>query len=178
MIKLQRTTEYALLALKHILKSNQLPGSPSVSAREIAEAYHLPFEITAKTLQRLRDQRVIRSTQGVKGGYRLNSDLKVLGLGEFLTMIEGEQALVGCVSAESPCEYTMGCSLKPVMNALHKKIMSFLNTMSVEDLIRDALIEEKNKGKSTRLDETNFVTRAKQDALSQHSLRLFSEGEN
>ncbi len=139
MIKLQRTTEYAILALKHILKSGQLPGAPSVSAREIAEAYQLPFEITAKTLQRLRDQKIIRSTQGVKGGYRLDSDLGTLGLGHFLTLMEGEQAIVGCVSNDSSCEYGTICSLKPVMGVLHERIMSFLNTVTVESLIQDAI---------------------------------------
>ncbi|MBI2711274.1 MAG: IscS subfamily cysteine desulfurase [Bdellovibrio sp.] len=45
------------------------------SAREIADTYGLPFEITAKTLQRLKETGLIESAHGAKGGYTLHRSL-------------------------------------------------------------------------------------------------------
>lgn len=139
MIKLQRTTEYALLALMYIAGKASKDAYAAASAREIAEVYQLPFDITAKMLQRLRDQGMIQSTQGVRGGYRLASDLSKIGLGKFITLLEGDQGLVGCVVKENQCEYQSGCALKPVLSQLHIRIMNFLDTVPIGEIIQSAL---------------------------------------
>ena len=73
MIKLNRTTEYGLMALRHMSRKQASGGV--TSAREVADSYGLPFEITAKTLQRLRDTGLIQSAQGARGGYTLQRSL-------------------------------------------------------------------------------------------------------
>jgi DNA-binding IscR family transcriptional regulator len=135
MIRLNRTTEYGLMALRHMSKqmhgalrapesakagfagteiagvqgSLSTAGSdagsdtqPWSSAREIAEAYHLPFEITAKTLQRLKDAGWIRSAHGARGGYLLNCVLSEVSFLEFLQSMEGPQGVVACSSLSKP----------------------------------------------------------------------------
>jgi DNA-binding IscR family transcriptional regulator len=86
MIRLNRTTEYGLMALKHMSRKRQAGTSQLdvTSAREIADSYGLPFEITAKTLQRLRDTGLIESAQGARGGYTLKRELEGVSLAEFL----------------------------------------------------------------------------------------------
>ena len=68
MIRLNRTTEYGLMALRYISNKRRRAGGPEswASAREIADTYGLPFEITAKTLQRLKDLELIQSAQGAR----------------------------------------------------------------------------------------------------------------
>src|SRR5438270_7789553 len=102
MIKLNRTTEYGLMALRHMSRkraASQASGTLEVtSAREISDSYGLPFEITAKTLQRLRDKGLIFSAHGARGGYTLQRALNDVTLAEFLDLMEGTQAVISCAS--------------------------------------------------------------------------------
>ena len=88
MIRFNRTTEYGLIALRHM--SRQEIQTRVSSAREISEAYGLPFEITAKTLLKLKDGGLIESAQGSRGGYTIRRSLKDVTLAEFLNFMEGD----------------------------------------------------------------------------------------
>lgn len=137
MIKLNRTTEYGLIALRHMFLKQSKNDSSVTSAREIADTYSLPFEITAKTLQRLKDTSLIQSEQGARGGYTLAKPLSEVKLGEFLEMMEGPQAVVGCTNSQTqtaPCEYHVRCEIKGVMGELNEKVKSFLWGISLADL--------------------------------------------
>lgn len=145
MIRLNRTTEYGLVALRHM--SRKLAADPSgvTSAREIADCYGFPFEITAKTLQRLKDTGIIQSAQGARGGYRLHRVLNDITLADFLGSMEGGNGVVACVmsspetAAESDsCEYQTKCELKILMGALNSRVWKFLQGIKLAE-ITDAL---------------------------------------
>ena len=146
MIRLNRTTEYGLIALRHISRKNDsIPGEVT-SAREIADCYGLPFEITAKTLQRLKETGLIHSAQGARGGYTLHRSLNDISLAEFLELMEGPQAVVLCASSEpdshSPsCEYGGRCEIRGWMNALNHKILNFLSHIPLAELALASPIE-------------------------------------
>src|SRR5262245_14121899 len=101
MIKLNRTTEYGLMALRHMSRKRSSDPQSVTSAREVADSYGLPFEITAKTLQRLKDTGLIHSAQGARGGYTLQRALSDVTLAEFLRLMEGPQAVVACAPVDS-----------------------------------------------------------------------------
>src|SRR5687768_3238647 len=123
MIKLNRTTEYGLMALRHMSRKYSADPKGVTSAREIADSYGLPFEITAKTLQRLKDSGLIQSAHGAKGGYTLLRSLKEISLAEFLQLMEGAPALVACTGPEqnhsSQCEYGQRCEIKNFIGQLN-----------------------------------------------------------
>jgi len=147
MIKLNRTTEYGLIALRHISRKRISDPQGITSAREIADYYELPFEITAKTLQKLKERGFIHSAQGARGGYTLQRELEDITLAEFLESMEGPQSVVACVpfagpGAPSPifskkpairtssndceCEYSGKCEIKGLMTGLNQKVFEFL----------------------------------------------------
>lgn len=138
MIKLNRTTEYGLMALRHMSRKGA-----AASAREIADSYGLPFEITAKTLQRLKDTGLIQSAQGARGGYTISRSLEDVSLAEFLELVEGPQGVVACASGESNssahphpagCEYRGKCEIKSVMSDLNERVYRFLSTIRLAEL--------------------------------------------
>jgi Rrf2 family protein len=142
MIKLNRTTEYGLIALRHMNQKRKNEGATSVtSAREIAESYGLPFEITAKTLQRLKDTGMIQSAQGARGGYTLQCSLSQTSLAEFLKLMEGGQSVVSCTSESSKtsceCEYEQKCGLRPVMASLNDRVHTFLSGIFLSELTEE-----------------------------------------
>ena len=138
MIKLNRTTEYGLMAMRHMSRKR----SEVTSAREIADSYGLPFEITAKTLQRLKDTGLIQSAQGARGGYTLLRSLSDVSLAEFLRLMEGPQAVVACAARTTPagesatagCEYGGRCEIRSLMADLNSRIFGFLAGIRLADL--------------------------------------------
>jgi Rrf2 family protein len=142
MIRLNRTTEYGLMALRHMSKksSKTLPGNPDswTSAREIADCYGIPFEITAKTLQRLKESGIIQSSHGAKGGYTLQRSLSEVSLAEFLALMEGPQKVVACAGSEeqsaSDCEYGSRCEIGQFMNRLNSRLFTFLSSIRLAEL--------------------------------------------
>lgn len=137
MIKLNRTTEYGLIALRHM--SRKKDGV--TSAREVADVYGLPFEITAKTLQRLKDTGLIQSAQGAHGGYSLGKDLKEVSLSEFLRLMEGPKAVVLCANnpAKGGCEYAPKCEIKHMMGHLNQRINHFLSEIYLDEVAKSAV---------------------------------------
>jgi Rrf2 family protein len=139
MIKLNRTTEYGLMALRHMNRKSK-SGPEFTSAREVADVYGLPFEITAKTLQRMKEVGLIESAQGARGGYILQRKLEEITVAEFLELMEGPQAVVACTaepkeqSIPTPCEYQRKCEIQGVMSTLNKKVHSFLAGIRLTDL--------------------------------------------
>jgi Rrf2 family protein len=116
------------------------------SAREISDYFDLPFEILAKTLQRLKEQGMISSSYGTRGGYILARDLKAVNLADFLTMMEGPLSVVACApqapsvtqttESNCGCEYQGNCNIKPVMSAFNDRLYDFLHRISLEELTR------------------------------------------
>jgi Rrf2 family protein len=142
MIKLNRTTEYGLMALRHMSRKHTSDPTEVTSAREIADFYGLPFEITAKTLQRLKDTGLIHSAHGARGGYTLQRSLEEVSLAEFLQLMEGPQSLVACVGPNdepksSECGYGERCEIKHVLNHLNSRVFQFLSEICLAELAGD-----------------------------------------
>jgi Rrf2 family protein len=152
MVKINRVTEYGLIALRHM--SRKRAGEPRsvTSAREIADHYQLPFEITAKMLQRLRDHGLIESAQGARGGYTLSCELEAISLARFLQMMEGGPGVVNCAEArdEKPadseksacaCDYEAHCEIKGAMSMLNRRVWDFLDGIRLSELTGDQPLE-------------------------------------
>ncbi len=143
MIRLNRTTEYGLIALRHMNRKQDSHPDEWTSAREIADAYGLPFEITAKTLQKLKDSGLIQSTHGARGGYHLQRALKEISLAEFLELMEGPQSVVMCAGSKEDhseeCGYNSRCEIKQVMGQLNFRVFNFLSGIPLADLAEGSL---------------------------------------
>jgi Rrf2 family protein len=141
MIKLNRTTEYGLMALRHMSRKD---STAFTSAREVSDIFGLPFEITAKTLQRMRDTGLIQSAQGARGGYTLERSLREITLAEFLELMEGPQTVVACAGksaaaahGEAPvslCEYKTKCDMSSVLGDLNARFIGFLSGIRLSEL--------------------------------------------
>lgn len=143
MLKLNRTTEYGLMALTYI----RTKPSGLSSAREIAEHFDLPFEILAKTLQHLKEEGLISSVQGTHGGYSLCCDLKKLNLTDFLEIMQGPSPLVTCIpisgkngrhSKIDNCSYTPRCNIKHTMEGLNHKLYDLFSRISLDELTQSS----------------------------------------
>ncbi len=67
MLSLTKKTEYGLMALIHL----SCDGSTFRSAREISDCCHIPLPLLMNVLKLLAQHRIVSSTRGARGGYKL-----------------------------------------------------------------------------------------------------------
>jgi len=116
-----------------------------ISAREICDRFKTPFDTTAKVLQILNNNGVLKSTKGIKGGYSLQKPLKEISFNQLNQMIEGKNNSENfCESSKGVCDLYSLCNIVTPLELLNKKMNQFLDQLSLEELFEnDIKLEEK-----------------------------------
>ena len=130
MLKLTKKLEYALISLSYMnINKEQLSSS-----KEISKKNNIPNDILAKVLQKMTRLGYIRSTKGVKGGYRLNKKIEKISLKTFIEDIEGPIGLVDC-SIDQDCMQLTDCSIRSPINQINNNIRDFFNKILIKDIM-------------------------------------------
>ncbi len=149
-MKLNRKMEYSLMALKHM--SQKRPGELT-SAKEISDNYGCPIDATAKVLQQMTRHELLKSVQGVQGGYLIQRDLSRLSFFDLIAMILGPQGFVKCLpDGHAQCEIQGRCNIMGPMGVLNDKIMQFYKGLVLKDLLepRKVLASDKMRVEEAR----------------------------
>jgi len=85
-MKLSRKSDYALRAVRHL---STLPKDQLGSINTISEAERVPREFLAKILKDLTRGGVLKSFQGVTGGYKLAKPAKDVSFLNIIEIIDG-----------------------------------------------------------------------------------------
>src|SRR5258705_5477787 len=85
----------------HFIASHGEDGA--VSAKRIAEEFHIPPERLAKILQRLAKKKLVASSNGPKGGYVLTRDASEITVGQVVRALEGPSTVMSCMSHRDDC---------------------------------------------------------------------------
>jgi Rrf2 family nitric oxide-sensitive transcriptional repressor len=133
MVKLSRKTEYALISLKHL--SQKKSNTELTSAKEISTIYGAPFDVVSRVLQILNQGGIVKSIQGVQGGYHLVKNLSDVTFHELIEIIEGPLALVKCIHDSESCELSKSCNIMSPVSLLNDKISDFYKTIKISDLL-------------------------------------------
>lgn len=133
MLKINKKVEYALMALKYIADSSE---QRLISAREICDEFHTPFDTTAKVMQVMNNHGILKSVKGIKGGYTLLRPLHEISYMELVQMIEGKDELgKACFSVKGKCELFEKCNIVTPVEQLNQKLNLYLMTLSLEELL-------------------------------------------
>jgi Rrf2 family protein len=129
MLCLTRKTDYSLIALGYLAeRQNRV-----VSAREISRAFDLPEALLMNILKKLQGKKILSSTRGKHGGYRIAADLDQISLYELIRVLEGKVE-AGCDHDELPTSSRHGWKPAPI-RAIHSKLMRFLHEVTLSDLV-------------------------------------------
>jgi Rrf2 family protein len=131
MLRFTKRADYGLMAIHYIAVHEDLGA---VSAKRIAEEFHIPAELLAKILQRLAKQRLITSTNGPKGGYVLARRPAEISVGDVVRALEGPVNIVSCLEESSDCPQMAHCNLRRPAQKIQAAITQVLDTMSLSEL--------------------------------------------
>jgi Rrf2 family protein len=135
MLKLSKKTEYALMAVKFMAKK---PGYNSATAKEISEGYNIPYDLLSKVLQQLTKRKVIKSFQGIKGGYSLIKTPNTLTLIDVIRAVEPNYQITECMqtgSSEKDCTYFDCCMIRDPLAKVQKEIDKLFRSVTIHQIL-------------------------------------------
>jgi Rrf2 family protein len=126
-----RETDYAVRTILYLARENDLMAS----ATEISHAMHIPRSFLAKILQRLVRSRLLASTRGAQGGFRLTKKPSAISLLEIMEAIQGTAAINLCAVDKNHCKLSAACSVHPVWVDIRKEVEKRLARQTIGDLL-------------------------------------------
>jgi len=142
MLRLTKKADYGLMALKYLAEQTN-PGwsgdaSGAQSAKDIAEAYHIPPQLLAKILQTLAKAGLLVSHAGTNGGYALARPPAAITAFEVIRAIDGPLFITSCITIHGACDLAGHCTIKEPLRKVNDSIKDLLNGITISDLIDPA----------------------------------------
>ncbi len=147
MLRLTKKADYGLMALKylaeqaaqsalHPVASTSATGAQS--AKDIADAYHIPPQLLAKILQTLARAGLLISHAGTNGGYALAKPAAEISAFEVIRAIDGPLFITSCITIHGACDLDSHCTIKEPLRKVTDSIKDLLSGIKISDLIDPA----------------------------------------
>jgi Rrf2 family protein len=134
MVRLSKRVEYGLIAIRHIATKHD---GDLATAKEIAEAYGIPYELLAKVLQRLSKAGLITAVHGVRGGYALGMRAEEIPVSMIINTIEGSTlSITQCISqGPESCGVYSVCTIKSPLTKVQANIERAFSSMTLAEIV-------------------------------------------
>jgi Rrf2 family protein len=131
-----KACEYGIKASIFIAINSQ--EGRRVSPKEIAEEINSPKAFTAKILQALVRQNVIKSVQGAYGGFEIDKkDIQNIKLSQIVNAIDGDNIYNGCGLGLHSCDENHPCPVHDKFIKVRAELKQMLETTNLEQLALD-----------------------------------------
>ncbi len=140
MLRLTKKADYGLMALKYLAEQLPTDGGilPAHSAKDIAEAYHIPPQLLAKILQTLARAGILASHAGTHGGYSLARPSSEISAFEVIRAIDGPLFITSCITIHGTCDLAGHCTIKEPLRKVNDSIKDLLSNIVISDLAEPA----------------------------------------
>src|SRR6185369_2485935 len=128
MLKLTKKADYGLMAMRHLAEHAE---QGACSAKDVADAYHIPAELLAKILQRLVKAGLLHSQHGTNGGYTLARDAGKISAYEVIRAIDGPLFITSCVTVRGDCDQSDLCTIKEPLRRVNESIEEVLRSITL-----------------------------------------------
>ncbi|MCA0958174.1 Rrf2 family transcriptional regulator [Muricauda ruestringensis] len=128
-----KACEYGIRAAVYIALQS-LEGR-RVSVAEIADEIDSPVAFTAKTLQLLTRNNIVKSIKGPNGGFEIErEDMDSVKLSMIVKAIDGDQIYVGCGLGLKKCNADQPCPLHDKFVDIRSNLRKMLTSTSLYEL--------------------------------------------
>lgn len=141
-MKLSKKGEYALRSLINLGIAAEV-GRRLVQASELAETEQLPAKFLEQILQQLKEAKLVASSRGKFGGFRLAVPATQITIGSVVRLIDGPLAPIGCVSQTAyekcSCPDETHCGLRMLMLDVRNAIAGILDRYTLAEVVEVTL---------------------------------------
>jgi len=145
MLRLTKKADYGLMALKYLAEQAvaaaerpEAVPAHAQSAKDIAEAYHIPPQLLAKILQTLARAGLLVSHAGTNGGYSLARSAVEITAFEVIRAIDGPLFITSCITIHGTCDLAGHCTIKEPLRKVNDSIKDLLSGIRISDLVDPA----------------------------------------
>ncbi len=129
---LQHNTDYALRLMVSLARHY---GPQVVSTRKLAGEEDVSYQLACKLMQRLSGARLVQSSMGWKGGFRLTRPPQSVSLLEIVTAIQGPVRLNRCLLPNVSCSRRRSCHMCHKLRELQEIIDQYLARVTLQELM-------------------------------------------
>jgi FeS assembly SUF system regulator len=131
-LRISRLTDYGTVLLAH-LAANQ---ARVCSAADVACATGIALPTVSKLLKSLARARLVISTRGANGGYRLSRPPHEISAADVIDALEGPVSITECSATDGDCEHEGVCSVGNAWQRINVAIRRALQDVTLNDLVR------------------------------------------
>jgi FeS assembly SUF system regulator len=131
MFRLSRMTDYGIVLMTQLARRGA-----KRSARDVADAAHIPHPVAAKLLKQLAREGLLVSQRGPGGGYGLARDAARISVAEMVAALEGPIGLTECSAHPGACVQESACHVREPWQRINRAVRDALEHVSLADLAR------------------------------------------
>jgi Rrf2 family protein len=128
---LRRNTDYALRLMVDLARRQD---KGAVSTRLLAQEQEVSYQLACKLMQQLHDAKLVESSMGPKGGFRLSRAPAQISLLDIIEVIQGPLSLNRCLLNETCCPRQDTCPVREKMGELQGRMSEYLGGVTLADL--------------------------------------------
>jgi Rrf2 family protein len=135
-MKITTRGRYAVRAI--VCLAYQSRGNP-VSIKEISKKERISQKYLHQLFQKMRNANIVKSIRGPGGGFVLARHPSLISIWEIISSVEQNFSQIGCHrESKKVCNIIDGCKTQLMWEKLSEKMEDFLDSITVESLIKDA----------------------------------------
>lgn len=135
-MRLSTKGQYAVRAMVSLVCHTN--GGP-ITLKEISDSEDISLPYLEQLFVKLRKGNIVKSVRGPGGGYVLARPAGEIKVGEVITVVEESLNPVPCLDEDpAKCTRLNKCVTQRVWKGLGEKMKEFLNSITIEDLSREA----------------------------------------
>ncbi|MDY0086568.1 MAG: Rrf2 family transcriptional regulator [Bacteroidales bacterium] len=132
-----KACKYAIRALIYLASRSEEPEKTGL--REIAAEIDSPEAFTAKIMQILSKQNLVKSAKGPHGGFYIDPQTPEIKLIEVVKAIDGTHSIYGCGLGLKSCSETEPCPIHHEFSAIRNGLARLLNEQTIQQLAREMM---------------------------------------
>lgn len=126
-----KKTDYALHALMIMSRNKNF----EYSASELAEIENVSASYLAKVMQKLSKHKIVSSSEGKTGGYKLNRKAEDISIAEIVEILEEKENVFDCVDEVHGCNIRDRCKIHAVFKEAYQEMLKKLSKTSIADIM-------------------------------------------
>ena len=135
-MRLSTKGQYAVRAMVSLVCHSN--GRPT-TLKDISDSEGISLPYLEQLFVKLRKGNIVKSVRGPGGGYVLARPASEIKVGEVITVVEESLNPVACLDQDPAlCTKTNKCVTQRVWKGLGEKMKEFLDSITIEDLSREA----------------------------------------
>ncbi len=135
-----KSCEYGLRAVIFIAQQSIEKNKVNIST--ISEEINSPQAFTAKILQQLTRNNIVKSVKGPHGGFTVEEHKMDIRLSEVVSVLDGDSIYKGCGLGLKQCDANSPCPLHYKFIEIRDNLKNMLENTSLKSVINDMYLEE------------------------------------